>query len=307
MLFFRYAFIFLFNTTTSATDTRDKIPALENICRYDNADGNAPDTFGIVCVYICWNIPATDGPSDCPTKINSTDMPRDIPSNFCGDDTSMMLNPPTNAKDNPTDIIPSAADIIDSVEWNATSPKNPIVHTIVPSAVSLKFPTLDTINPDAAETISDMIINGSWTFAVVIASPPKPNGCGLCIKIGIVWYTMNVDMPTIMRMTFVGKSILFTRIFRSTNGNGVLFSSAINTNPDAAAAPKNTSEYRFPWLISCMYDTPMRNKMTVTESAIAPLMSIPWDCSELSTFGIRISFAMITAKIIATGNTEKNV
>src|SRR5579872_5172741 len=142
--------------------------------------------FGIVWRYICWNIPATDGPTDWPTRISRTDMPSDIPSIFCGDDTSMILKPPTNANDNPTDIIPSAADIINSVECNVTSVKNPIVHTIVPSAVSLKFPTFDTINPDAAETISDIIINGSWTFAVAIASPPNPSGCGLWIKIGIV-------------------------------------------------------------------------------------------------------------------------
>src|SRR6185312_8861845 len=145
-------------------------------------------------------------------------MPREMPSDLCGDDTSMMLNPPTNVNDSPTDIIPSAVDIINSVEWNATSPKNPIVHMIVPNAVSLKFPTFDTIKPDAAETTSDIIINGSWTFAVDIASPPKPKGLGLCISIGMVWYTMNVDTPTIISITLVGKSILFARTLKSTSG-----------------------------------------------------------------------------------------
>src|SRR5690348_11174566 len=138
-------------------------------------------------------------------------MPREMPSAFCGDDTRMMLNPPTNVNDNPTDIIPSVVDIINSVEWNATSPKNPIVHMIVPSAVSLKLPNFDTIKPDAAETISDIIINGSWTFAVDTASPPNPSGLGLCTNIGMVRYTMNVDTPTIMSTTLVVKSIVFAR------------------------------------------------------------------------------------------------
>lgn len=222
------------------------MPALENISRYDKAVGNTPGMFGIVWLCICWNIPATDGPRDWPTRINNTDMPREMPSAFCGDDTSIMLNPPTNVNDNPTDIIPSAADIINSVEWNATSPKNPIVQITVPSAVSLKFPTFDTIKPDAAETISDIIINGSWTFAVVIASPPKPSGLGLCTSIGMVWYTMNVDTPTIMRITLVGKRILFARTLRSINGCGVLFSIKVNTITDAAEPAKKTSEFRLP-------------------------------------------------------------
>src|SRR5579883_845537 len=104
-------------------------------------------------------MPATDGPSDCPTSMSSTAMPSAIPSAFCGDDTSMILNPPTNANDNPTDNTPSADAISSSVPWNNNNVKNPMVHTMVPIAVSLKFPTFDTINPDAADTTSETIIN----------------------------------------------------------------------------------------------------------------------------------------------------
>lgn len=98
------------------TETNEIIPELENINKYDSADGNIPDTLGIVWLYICWNIPASDGPTDCPIRINNTVMPKEIPSPFCGDDTRITLNPPTNENDNPTDITLNAADIINSVE-----------------------------------------------------------------------------------------------------------------------------------------------------------------------------------------------
>jgi hypothetical protein len=73
-----------------------------------------------------------------------------------------------------------------SVEWNRKRIKKPIVVTIVPIVVGLRFPILDIINPEATENTNDTTIYGNWTCAILDASPPNPAGGGLRIKIGRV-------------------------------------------------------------------------------------------------------------------------
>ena len=61
-----------------------------------------------------------------------------------------------------------------------------MVPTMVPIAASFVLPILFRLKPDVAVPINNTIINGSWTLAVVIASPPNPSGRGLCTMTGMV-------------------------------------------------------------------------------------------------------------------------
>jgi len=42
--------------------------------------------------------------------------------------------------------------------------------------MGLRFPNLDTRKPEATENINDTTMYGSWTLAILEASPPNPDG-----------------------------------------------------------------------------------------------------------------------------------
>ena len=99
---------------------------------------------------------------------------------------------------------------------------------ILPTTTGIKLPILDTMNPEDGANTKNTIINGSWILALVIASPPNPRGGGLVTKIGIVWYTINIVIPKIRRIMFVGSRILFVINFSGINGIGSFLSMTIN-------------------------------------------------------------------------------
>jgi len=114
-------------------------------------------------------------------------MPRDIPLNCLGVDSRTILNPPTCVNDNPVAIIASVPANIVSVECKRNILKNPIELIIVPISVGFIFPNLEITKPEEGANNRNTIINGSWIFAVVIASPSNPpTGKGLLTRIGIV-------------------------------------------------------------------------------------------------------------------------
>ena len=53
--------------------------------------------------------------------------------------------------------------------------------------VGFILPNLDIKKPEKTETIKEINIKGSCTFAASIALPPYPDGGGFLISIGIVW------------------------------------------------------------------------------------------------------------------------
>lgn len=107
--------VFFRKPTARKTEINDSSAAVRNIWSYACAEGNVAGILGMVPRYICWYIPATEGPSEFPTSIKSTDMPRETPCTFCGDDIKIMLKHPTMANDNPTEITASVADMAYSV------------------------------------------------------------------------------------------------------------------------------------------------------------------------------------------------
>lgn len=74
-----------------------------------------------------------------------------------------------------------------SEKWKKNILKNPNKLIILPKKVGLMFPNLETKNPEQTETKNSTIINGNWISTTLIASPSKPTGKGLRIKIGNIW------------------------------------------------------------------------------------------------------------------------
>ena len=72
---------------------------------------------------------------------------------------------------------------------------------------ALTFLIFEIINPDAGPKTKSTMENGNCILPVVIGSSPKPTGIGVWIKIGIVWKTINIDIPIII-MTRVENSIV---------------------------------------------------------------------------------------------------
>ena len=61
-------------------------------------------------------------------------------------------------------------------------------------------------------------MNGSNIIEAVNAFPPKPSGIDVLTSTGIVWYTINVVKPRIMKVITVEKIVLFVIRFKSING-----------------------------------------------------------------------------------------
>src|SRR5918997_589097 len=204
------ATIFLLtNANPRATDAREIRAAVRNMRLYASGVGNcSPTTPSTVPWYICWNIAAIDGPIDIPIRLRSSAIPSAIPVICIGADRSTTLKPPVIESDSPAEIIVSETETMNSVEWNISKLKNPIALIIVPNNVSRVLPTLFKMKPDITVPTNKTIINGSCTFAVTTASPPKPRGGGLLTIIGIVWYTMNMQRKTNIRMILAGRIIL---------------------------------------------------------------------------------------------------
>lgn len=126
------------------------------------------------------------GPIDIPIIITTTLIPREMPLYWIGVDIIIMLNTPVFNNANPTAITARFIPTSTSVEWKKNMPINPISENIVPHSTGFMLPIFEMINPDAGANIKKIIIKGNCTIAASTALPPKPIGCGLLTKNGIV-------------------------------------------------------------------------------------------------------------------------
>lgn len=131
-------------------------------------------------------MPDIEGPIDIPIRKSNIVIPKDVPLKRIGAETNEILNAPISANASPIAIIASSNEIIIWVGWYMKSRINPNVEIILPNRVGFKLPILPTKNPERTEIIKDNIIKGNCTAAVSTGPPPKPNGTGLCTRIGKV-------------------------------------------------------------------------------------------------------------------------
>ena len=150
-----------------------------NIILYDSKEGNERLEPFIDIWFDCIYIPAIAGPIAIPIKKSIAVIPKDIPIESFGVYSRRIFQLPILVSVNPIAIIARFADIKNSDEWNRNKLKNPKALTIVPTKVGFIFPNFEIIIPAETDTIRIIMVKGIWTFAALIAFPPKPNGGGL--------------------------------------------------------------------------------------------------------------------------------
>lgn len=211
---------------------------VRNIKLYESEEGYEP-TPSMNTWFACMKMPATAGPTEPPTKVKRTVMPRDIPLNFLGVDCRTISNPPTCINDNPPAITAKFVATKLPFEWNMSRLEKPTALTILPIMVGFTLPSLETIKPEDGANNRNTIINGSWIFAVVMTLSPNPNGWGLLTSTGIVWKTVNIDRKAITRMILAERMVLLVSNWKLTNGDLDLLSTITNSTNEVIPMNKN--------------------------------------------------------------------
>src|SRR5574337_215196 len=145
---------------------------------------------------------------------------------------------------------------------------NPAVPITLPAIMGFVEPSLEIIKPEVGPKISKTRANGSCTFAVVTGSSPKPSGVGLRIKTGIVWNTMNIDIPTIIIMIFDGRMVLLSNILRSISGDFDLFS--IITNNTRYTIPMTIN----PNIVDEPTESPVSTNVSAIKNEVTEIASV---------------------------------
>lgn len=94
---------FLLMNIDNAIGINEARAIVRNIKLYESEEGYEP-TPSMNAWFACMKMPAMAGPTEPPTKVKRTVMPRDIPLNFLGVDCRTISNPPTCINDNPPAI-----------------------------------------------------------------------------------------------------------------------------------------------------------------------------------------------------------
>src|SRR5215216_133376 len=196
--------------------------------------------------------------------------------NDLGDDDTTMFQVAVIVIESPDAIMARLVDTANSVEWNISSPSDPIRLISEPIMIGFSFPIRFMISGVTLAKTRNIIMKGSWTFAASTASPPNPSGIGLLTSCTIAGYAMNIVIPVAIKMMYEGRRVLSFSNLRSTNGNAILLSmmtktaNEITETTNATPICGSVSEF-IPVSTSV---SAMRNAIIVVESASAPFKSM---------------------------------
>lgn len=218
--------LFLFNDKDKTIDTIESNTALRNIKSKENDEGR-DSLIPLIVTWdwlVCMYIAAKAGPIELPTILSMLLIPIVTPEYCLGELRIIIFMAPTAVKERPADKIPKPIEINNSEEWKISIITKLEVVKIDPKIIGLKDPNFEIMIPDVGPNNNNTMANGNWTRPVSIGLSENPIGFGVCIKIGIVWKTINIEKPTII-IIVLGINIWgLMKILKSINGDLVCFS-----------------------------------------------------------------------------------